>query len=184
MKGVTWCCLILFGLMALLLQCRPSMAQEAGLYGYTPAVRFEESPGYFHYILECQDGAGPASTNVTGMEPALCWSVVAAHFQVIDGKIDEKTSNPTTVNGVLRISKSHVSFVPKEPGPANPERRFEPSDVALQHQAGQATGFVARLVAAKVSSINLGWWPYVLSAPQPHLSQTPRKLASWMRNLR
>jgi TonB family protein len=148
-NGVTKRCLFICGVIALLSQCGSSLAQEAALYGYTSAVRFEESPGYFHYILECRDVNGSTSTNVPGTELALCWSVVAAHFQVVDGKIDEKTSNPTGIDGVLKVSKSYVSFVPKNPDPANPERKFATSDVALQHQAGQASGFVAVLAAGK-----------------------------------
>jgi len=149
MNGITRRCLLLCGVIVLLSQCGSSLAQEAALYQYTSAVRFEENPGYFHYILECRGGNGFTSASVLEIEPALCWRVAAAHFQVVDGKIDAKTSEVATFDGVLKISKSYLSFLPMEPSPANPERKFATSDVGFQHQTGQGFGFISRLGSGK-----------------------------------
>jgi hypothetical protein len=116
---------------------RPAFAgQEPAVIGGDKAVRFEQSPGFFHYAALCrtlsqstqQVPAPNLPPEIT--EPAVCWYVktVVTHGS---GKASPEA------NGKLVISAHHVRFMPRSMQYEDLYVDLPPDQVQLDHQPGQ-----------------------------------------------
>jgi TonB family protein len=143
MSGFRGFCLVASGLILLVSPNVCSRAQEPALLRNLPVLRYEQVPGYFHYIFRCTQAKDDTPAALLTGEPALCWPVGAAHFQMIDGKIDERTSPTVVSQGTLKVSKSQVSFIPNVPSQSFPKLTFASSDVSFEHPNGKPVAFIA-----------------------------------------
>jgi hypothetical protein len=119
------------------LDYRPAFAgQEPAVVGGDKAVRFEQSPGFFHYAALCrtltestrQIPAPNLPPEVT--EPAVCWYVKTV---VTRGS---SQASPEA-DGKLVISAHHVRFVPRIMQYEDLYVDLPPDQVQLDHQPGQ-----------------------------------------------
>ena len=85
-------------------------AQEPALFNGDfvtgQAIRYEEAPGFYHYVIPCKQ---IISEGRYDSEVALCWPVNAIRLKVVDGKLD--MSRPS--QGTLTISATQLRFIPK-----------------------------------------------------------------------
>lgn len=85
-------------------------AQEATTMNGAQAVRFEQSPGFYHYIAFCRTPrefttqVPPVKVSPDSMEYALCWYVNGA-----------RTGEPAEADGRIIVSEHHVRFIPRDP---------------------------------------------------------------------
>jgi protein TonB len=100
----------------------------SGLSAPMHAVRYEENPGFFHYVVPCRQFAGGK------LEPALCWPVSAVRLRLIDGKLDQSAM----VQGIVTVSATQVRFIPQEQKDMEFSKAIATSEVLYRHQPGQA----------------------------------------------
>jgi len=101
------------------------------------AVRFEQSPGFFHYVALCRTGtrythempALPPSSSQT--EPAVCWYVKASKTAAGTGGASQEA------DGKLVVSANHVRFIPRNPQFASLYMDLLHEEVRLKHEPGQ-----------------------------------------------
>ncbi len=106
-------------------------AQEPSVISGDQAVRFEQSPGFFHYAALCRTAkefmaqmpAPKLSPEVT--ESAVCWYVKGSR------------SGAPEADGKLVISAHHVRFMPHGPRAAALYADLGPEEVELKHDPGQ-----------------------------------------------
>src|SRR5579859_2024646 len=124
-------------LLSLFLNYRPAFAgQEPAVIGGDKAVRFEQSPGFFHYATLCktltestqQIPAPNPPPEIT--EPAVCWYVKTV---VTRGS---GQASPEA-DGKLVISAHHVRFVPRSMQHADLYVDLPSDQIQLDHQPGQ-----------------------------------------------
>lgn len=112
-------------------------AQEPTTMNGAQAVRFEQSPGFFNYIVFCktpQDFLAqmPDAKLPSGkMEFGLCWYV--------DGSKAGGAAS-REVGGRLVVSEHHVRFVPNDPQFADTYLDLPRDQAAVKHDAGQISG--------------------------------------------
>ncbi|HEY3626670.1 MAG TPA: TonB family protein [Terracidiphilus sp.] len=102
------------------------------------AVRFEQSPGFFHYVVFCTTPKGfmaqmpPAKLPADSTEYGLCWygtrTAGANPSQEVDGK--------------LVVSEHHVRFMPDDPQFAAAYADLPREQAAVKHEAGQPNATV------------------------------------------
>jgi protein TonB len=90
------------------------------------AVRYEENPGYFHYVVPCRQFAGGK------LEPALCWPVNAIRLRMVDGKLEQSAM----VSGTLTVSATQVRFIPQNQQDMEFSQAIAISEVSYTHQPG------------------------------------------------
>jgi periplasmic protein TonB len=139
-RGSRFCWAVGASIGVLLSQGVCSIAQEPAQYHNTAAVRFEEAPGYYHYIQTCIQAKDDTYESLVEGEPALCWAVVAIRLQAVNGKLEDE--GRSVIAGTLKVSKSLVSFIPGEPSAANPVKTFATTAVSFHHDIGQVVAFV------------------------------------------
>ena len=131
-------CVFLSGvLLSGFLDYRPAFAgQEPAVIGGDKTVRFEQSPGFFHYAALCrtltesthQIPAPNLPPEIT--EPAVCWYVKTV---VTRGS---GQASPEA-DGKLVISAHHVRFMPRSMQYEDLYVDLPPDQVQLDHQPGQ-----------------------------------------------
>ena len=140
--GRTLCVFLCAGaLLSGFLDRRAICAQEPAAIGGDKAVRFEQSPGFFHYAALCRTLAEstqqiPASNlppEIT--EPAVCWYV-----KTVVTRGSGQTS--TEADGKLVISAHHVRFVPRSMQYADLYVDLPPDQVQLDHPPGQPSALM------------------------------------------
>ena len=120
-----------------------SLAQEPAFIVWRSAVRFEENPGFFHYILPCRtakdfgEKAATSEPAVSASEPALCWPVQAVNMVKVDGKFE---GTPPAA-GQLIVSADHVRFEARDPKQSSLSADFKPGEVNFEHESGKGTAF-------------------------------------------
>ena len=88
-------------------------AQEAAVMNGAQAVRFEQGPGFFHYVVFCRTPkqfmaqAPPAKLPPESLEYGLCWYV--------NGSVSRGNAVSPEADGRLVISPQHVRFIPANP---------------------------------------------------------------------
>ena len=114
---------------------RPHPGGQPALLGGAQALRFEQSPGFFHYIAFCKTAKEsmpqmpPSKLPPDSMEYALCWYVT--------GSISLGNSVSPEAEGKLVISPHHVRF---EPGDARFSKLYlelSPEGAELRHDSAQ-----------------------------------------------
>jgi TonB family protein len=126
-------------------------AQESAFFGGRSGIRYEQSPGVFHFVYTCVTGAEishPAeiAAKVTGSsEEAICWPIAALRMS----KSGDKPEASPMVEGRLVISRTHFLFIPNEGKNAAYYADFAPGAAHLEHKPGELTGFFG----AKVDSL-------------------------------
>ena len=104
------------------------------------AVRYEEAPGYFHYVFPCKmplgnsPHAGSTPSPATDTVPALCWPALMAQAKMANGSA--KSTVP--VAGVLMVSASLVRFVPNDPKNTSLIPDAPSKDTVFQYDAPHA----------------------------------------------
>jgi periplasmic protein TonB len=111
-------------------------AQQPALMNGAQAVRFEQSPGFFHYVVFCKTPKESmaqmpaAKLPPDSMEYALCWYASTAAGG--DGS--------QAVDGRVVVSEHHVRFVPADPQFAEAYVDLPREQAELTHQPGQPIG--------------------------------------------
>ena len=114
---------------------RPRPGGQPALLGGAQALRFEQSPGFFHYIAFCRTAKEsapqmpPAKLPPDSMEYALCWYVT--------GSISRGSSVSPKVEGKLVISLHHVRFEPRDARFAKLYVELLPEHAEPRRDAGQ-----------------------------------------------
>ncbi len=135
-------------------------AQEPAFISGDEAVRFEQSPGFFHYAALCRTATGfsatkpPARLPRESTEAAVCWYVMGTKMRNDGGKVD----GSPLVDGKLVLSAHHVRFIPHDPQLADLYVDFHPEETELLHHPGQefgALGTTKILVAFRFSKLCL-----------------------------
>lgn len=112
-------------------------AQEATTMNGTQAVRFEQGPGFYHYVAFCRTPKEfttqmPApKVAPDNMEYALCWYVNGA-------KADASRAGGDEADGRIVVSEHHVRFVPRNPEASSLYIDLPREQVELKHDPGQA----------------------------------------------
>ena len=115
-------------------------AQEPSEISGYPAVRFEQTPGFFHYAALCRTATEftaqmpPAKLPQEMTEPAVCWYVKASNIHSSVAKYDTDPS----ADGKLVISAHHIRFMPHSAQFADFYVDLRPEQTVLGHQSGQA----------------------------------------------
>lgn len=113
-------------------------AQEPASIEGAPAVRFEQSPGYFHYVSFCRtpkdfSAQMPRSgLPLDKIEFGIGWYVTAG--------VARTTGAATEVDGRIVISPHHVRFMPANAQFAQEYVDLPRAEVALIHSPGQPDG--------------------------------------------
>jgi hypothetical protein len=133
---------------------RPNPEGQPALLGGAQALRFEQSPGFFHYIAFCKTAKESTPQMPSGklppdsMEYALCWYVT--------GSISRGNSVSPEAEGKLVISPHHVRFEPLDARFAKlylelpPERAEVRRDSAQDHAVLQGNDVVFRFQFTKI----------------------------------
>jgi hypothetical protein len=114
---------------------RPHPGGQPALLGGAQALRFEQSPGFFHYIAFCKTAKESMSQMPPGklppgsMEYALCWYVT--------GSIRRGSSVSPEAEGKLVISPDHVRFEPSDARFASLYLELRPESVELRRDSAQ-----------------------------------------------
>jgi len=116
-------------------------AQQPATIDNEPAVRFEQSPGYYHYLAFCRTPKA-ASTQMpkTGLpidqiEFGLGWYVKASVSRGTGAASPE-------IDGRIVVSQHHVRFIPANPQYADQYLDLSHDEVELSHSAGKPDGFL------------------------------------------
>jgi protein TonB len=123
--------------IGLLLSGLVLFAQQPAEISGDKAVRFEQSPGFFHYAALCRTG-----TRFTNAMPALkpppdqtemavCW-----YLKGSESRPPGATASPEA-DGKLYVSAHHVRFVPHNPQFASLYLDLLRDEVELKHEPGQ-----------------------------------------------
>jgi TonB family protein len=120
-------------LLALFLFPLFASSQEPGLLWGNYAARYEEAPGYFHYVLFCSMPAGDTSKLAPAYNSALCWPAVAG--QLKNEKGESVNTNP--VAGIMMVSASSVQFLRNDPKNGSPIPEASPSDIEFGYDSRQ-----------------------------------------------
>ena len=114
---------------------RPHPGAQPALLGGAQALRFEQSPGFFHYIAFCKTAREstpqmpPSKLSPDSMEYALCWYVT--------GSISRGSSVSPEAEGKLVISPHHVRFEPRDARFARLYLELRPESAELRRDSGQ-----------------------------------------------
>jgi hypothetical protein len=114
---------------------RPHPGGQPALLGGAQALRFEQSPGFFHYIAFCKTAKESTPQMPTSklphdsMEYALCWYVT--------GSISRGSSVSPEAEGRLVISPHHVRFEPRDAGFAKLYLELRPEGAELRRDSAQ-----------------------------------------------
>src|SRR5947209_5726473 len=112
-------------------------AQQAAVMNGAQAIRFEQSPGYFHYVVFCKTPRQfmaqmpPAKLPPDSTEYGLCWYADA--LMRISG-----SASAQKADGKLVISEHHVRFIPRDPLAAELYVDLPREQMELKHEPGQA----------------------------------------------
>ena len=118
-------------------------AQEPAYAAGYPAVRFEQSPGVFHYIYACQPTremallAQIAAKPAANPEPALCWPVWALRMS----KNGASFNASPVINGRLMLTAHNLRLIPNLVKDADLYAEFRPEEIAVEHKPGEAFAF-------------------------------------------
>ena len=119
----------------LLLTASIAGSQEPALMNGAQALRFQQSPGYYHYVVFCRTAKDymehmpPAKLPPESLEYGLCWYV--------SGTVSRGSTVSPEVDGKLVISPNHVRFLPNNPQLGSAYADLRPEHVELKHDAGQ-----------------------------------------------
>ncbi len=108
---------------------------QPALLGGAQALRFEQSPGFFHYVAFCKTAKESAPQMPPGklppdnMEYALCWYVT--------GSISRGNNVSPEAEGKLVISLHHVRFEPRDARFAKLYLELLPEGAELRHDSAQ-----------------------------------------------
>ena len=108
---------------------------QPALLGGAQALRFEQSPGFFHYIAFCKTAKDstpqmpPGKLPPDSMEYALCWYVT--------GSISRGSSVSPEAEGKLVISPHHVRFEPRDARFAGLYLELRPESAELRRDSAQ-----------------------------------------------
>ena len=114
-------------------------AQEPAVISGYQAVRFEQSPGFFHYAALCRTPTEfsaqipPIKLPKEVTESAVCWYVKASRIR--SGGTDDPSPE---ADGKLVISAHRVRFMPHNPQAADLYADLQRERVELKHQTGDA----------------------------------------------
>jgi hypothetical protein len=114
---------------------RPHPGGQPALLGGAQALRFEQSPGFFHYIAFCKTAKEstpqmpPSKLPPNSMEYALCWYVT--------GSISRGSSVSPEAEGKLVISPHHVRFEPRDARFAKLYLELGPEGAELRRDSAQ-----------------------------------------------
>lgn len=117
-------------------------AQEPATIESQQAVRFEQSPGYYHYLAFCRTPkAFTAEIPKSGMpldaiEFGVGWYVTAS----VTGSGRATSNASPAVEGRIVVSPHHVRFVPRNPQFADQYVDLPRGEVELTHSPGQPDG--------------------------------------------
>jgi protein TonB len=118
-------------------------AQEPAFFSGTQAVRFEQNPGYFHFVYPCKSIAEYQAQMpkpdpfATGLEPAICWPVNALKMVKVNGKFE---SSPF-VAGQLIVAEHNIRFIPSELKLTDRYFDIKPTEARFEHEAGKNFAF-------------------------------------------
>jgi len=119
-------------------------AQEPATIDSEPAVRFEQSPGYYHYVAFCRTPkAFTAQIPKSGLpldaiEFGLGWYVKAS----VARSAGATSGASPEVEGRIVVSPQHVRFMPRNPQSADQYVDIPRSAVELAHTPGQPDGWL------------------------------------------
>jgi hypothetical protein len=114
---------------------RPHPGGQPARLGGAQALRFEQSPGFFHYIAFCKTAkestaqTPPTKLPPDSMEYALCWYVT--------GSISRGSSVSPEAEGKLVISPRHVRFEPRDARFAKLYLELRPERAELRRDSAQ-----------------------------------------------
>jgi TonB family protein len=113
-------------------------AQEPAFFAGMHAIRYEENPGYFHFVFPCNQVVGATTQTETpgtprSVQPALCWPVRMVRSATVDGK----TETAPYVDGLWQVSATTVEFIPIGPNGASQKQEFAASQTTFQHDVGK-----------------------------------------------
>jgi TonB family protein len=119
-------------------------AQEPATIDSEPAVRFEQSPGYYHYLAFCRTPKAfttqvpKPGVPLDAIEFGLGWYVKASVTH--SGGATSGTS--PEVDGRIVVSSHHVRFMPRDPQFADQYLDIPRSEVEFAHSSGQPDGWL------------------------------------------
>src|SRR5205814_809331 len=119
-------------------------AQEPATIDGEPAVRFEQSPGYYHYLAFCRTPKAftaqvpKPGTPLDAIEFGLSWYVKA----LVTRSASATSGASPEVDGRIVVSAHHVRFMPRDPQFADQYVDLSRGEVELAHSFGKADGWL------------------------------------------
>ena len=119
-------------------------AQEPATIESAPAVRFEQSPGYYHYLAFCRTPKAftpqmpKSAVPLDAIEYGLGWYVKAS----VTHSPGTTSAAVSEVDGRIIVSPSHVRFLPRNPQFAAQYVDFPRGEVQMGHSPGQPDGWL------------------------------------------
>ncbi len=119
------------------------LAQEPAFWGGRAGVRYEQSPGVYHFVYPCETGlefSGPAeikSKLAGSSEKAVCWLVTVVRLKRTGTNLEPSRA----VAGRLVISPTRFRFLPNDGKDAEFYMDYSREEVKLQHKPGELVGF-------------------------------------------
>jgi TonB family protein len=119
-------------------------AQEPATIDSQPAVRFEQSPGYYHYLAFCRTPKAftaqvpKPGVPLDAIEFGLGWYVKAS----VTRSAGATSGASPEVDGRIVVSAHHVRFMPRDPQFADQYVDIPRDEVELAHSPGQPGGWL------------------------------------------
>ena len=118
-------------------------AQEPVFFSGIRALRFEESPGFYHYLYPCKSPVDfhaempKIDPFATALEPAICWPINALKMV----KVNDKYESSPAVPGQLVVAEHNIRFLPNDQKLADRYADLIPAQTRFEHTPGQNFGF-------------------------------------------
>lgn len=136
--------LLVLGVLLFLWNQRAEVsAQDPAFIGGNKALRFEESPGVFHYLYSCMTGREmmrlpQIAAKLNGAtETAVCWPATALRAKKNGTSYD---ASPV-MQGLIVTSAHDFRFIPNDIKNADLYADYRPEEIDVQHKPGEAFAF-------------------------------------------
>ncbi len=145
---IRFCLQYLLSILVVATGLLPSFAQETAYPLAMQGVRYEESPGVYHYVAVCGEGPmgavispDPNSAAATKMVPALCWQVRMMPMQM--HLAIGKQQSSSLIAATLVVTASIARFVPSDIKDAALLKELNSAQVVFKHDPGRPYAFIA-----------------------------------------
>ncbi len=111
-----------------------AFAQEPAFLYDNPALRYEVSPGRYHYVFPCKMRSQANGAVSADSPPAICWPILGGQFKNAKGE----NVKLVPVVGVIAVSATTVKYLPNEANAASPMPDLPVSEIQYSYDASRS----------------------------------------------